>query len=287
MKPALLLLALLISMPALAGDLWPQAEKARRDGPVLELSPSDRLSAQSLFMDLMAIAPSGQVPADLRTRAKSLGLHLRIEEDRVLIWGAKSIPHGFFAIRLGPASPVILQAPHAFYDLETGPLVSTWFDEGWVRAAFFNQSHRFGGPGKKPEKDSPDVAHRPSSFFQAATLGAARGLSTPLVVQLHGFKERDNEAAVVSSGSALQPQRIEVFLIQSLAPILRPHGLVLDGVEAPDLAGRKNVQGRGLSSHARFIHLEFSRSVRETLLQDTELRTQVGSSILATEAASR
>ena len=287
MKPALLLFGLLFSVSAFAGALWPQAEKARRDGPVLDLHPSERLAAQSLFMDLMAIAPSGQVPADLRTRAKSLGLHLRIEEDRVLIWGAKSVPHGFFAIRLGPASPVILQAPHAFYDLNTGSLVSSWFDEGWARAAFFNQGHRFGGPGKEPAKDAPDVAHRPSSFYQAATLGAARGLSTPLIVQLHGFKERDNEAAVVSSGSALQPERIEGFLIQSLAPILRPHGLVLDGVEAPDLAGRKNVQGRGLSSHARFIHLEFSRTVRETLLQNTELRTQIGGTILATEEATR
>ncbi len=287
MRALLLLLAILISAPAAAGSLWTEAEKARRDGVVVDLEPSARLDAQSLFMELMAIAPSGQVPPDLRTRAKELGLHLRVEEDRVLLWGADAIPHGFFAIRLGPASPVILEAPHAFFDLETGRLLSDWFDEGWARAAFFNQGHRFGGPGKEPEPDSPDVAHRPASFFQAATLGAARGLRTPLVVQVHGFKDRDNEAAVVSAGSALQPHRIENAFVEALSPILRPQGLVLPAEEALDLAGRKNVQGKGLSSHARFVHLELSHTVRTTLLNNSNLRSEVGASMKAVEEVTR
>ncbi|MEE2750878.1 MAG: hypothetical protein VX519_05570, partial [Myxococcota bacterium] len=265
MKPALILLAMLLSCPASGGSLWSQAEKARRDGEVVDLDPAARLEAQSLFMDLMAIAPSGQVPGDLRTRAKVLGLHLRIEDDRVLLWGADAIPHGFYAIRLGPAAPVILEAPHAFFDLETGNLTSAWFDEGWARAAFMNQGHRFGGPGKEPKPGGPDVAHRPASFYQAATLGAARGLRTPLVVQIHGFKERGNEAAVVSAGSALQTHHIETAFIEALAPLLRPQGLVLPAEQALDLAGRKNVQGRGLSGHARFVHLEFSRTTRTNL----------------------
>ncbi len=104
---------------------------------------------------------------------------------------------------------------------------------------------------------------------------------------MHGFKDRDNEAAVVSAGSALQPHRIENAFVEALSPILRPQGLVLPAEEALDLAGRKNVQGKGLSSHARFVHLELSHTVRTTLLNNSNLRSEVGASMKAVEEVTR
>ncbi len=259
--------------PARADDLWTTVDKARRDAPFGDLSPGERLDMQSLMMDLFAVAPTGNVPADLVSRAAHLGLHLRIEEERVLLWGAKDVPLGVFVVRLGPAPSLVLEAPHGWYDLDTGRLVADLFESGAARAAFFNQGHRFGGPGGEEKQEvHPDVAHRPASLFQAATLGAARGLSDPIVVQIHGFAPRDGESVVVSAGSALQPSRFEQGLLAALQEVMGDLGPVVNGASLPELAGTKNVQGRGLSSSAAFLHLELSRAAREGLLTEESRR---------------
>ncbi len=279
MTPWLALLLLL--QPAWADNLWSTVDKARRDAPFSDLSPGDRLDTQSLMMDLFAVAPSGEVPADLVTRAAHLGLHLRVEEDQVLLWGAKDVPQGVFVVRLGAAPALVLEAPHAWFDQDTGRLVAALFESGAARGAFFNQGHRFGGPGgEESEAVPPDVAHRPASLFQAATLGAARGLSNPLVVQIHGFAPREGQSVVVSAGSALQPSRIEQELMAALQGVMGDIGPVVDGATLPELAGTKNIQGRGLSSTAAFLHLELSPSARAALLGEEPRRIAFSSALL-------
>jgi hypothetical protein len=231
------------------------------------------------MMDLLAVAPSGEVPADLVSRAAHLSLHLRVEEERVLLWGADDVPQGVFVIRLGPAPALVLQAPHAWFDKDTGRLVASLFASGSVRAAFFNQGHRFGGEAATDEVH-PDVAHRPASLFQAATLGAARGLANPLVVQIHGMAPREGQSIVVSAGSALQPARIEQDLVAALQEVMGDIGPVVDGEALPELAGRKNVQGRGLSSTSPFLHLELSPDARARLLSEEERRLAFTSALL-------
>jgi hypothetical protein len=275
----------LLFQPAWADGLWSTVDKARRDAPFNDLSPGERLSAQSLLMDLVAVAPFGEVPADLVSRAALLGLHLRVEEDQVLLWGADDVPYGVFVVRLGPAPALILEAPHAWFDKDTGQLVATIFDSGAARAAFFNQGHRFGGGEGEPlEEVPPDVAHRPASMFQAATLGAARGLANPLVVQIHGFAPRAGQSVVVSAGSALQPSRIEEDLVAALQEVMGDIGPVVDGTALPALAGKKNVQGKGLSSTAPFLHLELSPAARAGLLAEESRRLSFTSALLGAGA---
>ena len=178
----------------------------------------------------------------------------------------------------------MLQAPHAFYDLGTGAIQSALFDQFPVRAAFFNSAHRYGGPGIAKEdrqKPTPDLAHRAHSLFQAATIGTAEAMDKPLFVQIHGFRTRNGESAVLSSGSALQPNHIYQGLQHQLNLILSDHGPVVSASARPELAALKNVQGRVLSSTSAFLHLELSKSTRDDLLENNALLAELGESLLA------
>ena len=158
-----LLLLLSIAPTASANTpVWELVQNARRDTPVLhELSPADQHRARLLFRGLLQAAEGSEIPARLREQATGLGLHIRIEEDRVLVWGRENSV-GLYVIRLGPALPAILQAPHSFYDLGSGKLTSALFEAGTWRAAYFNSGHRYGRPGLAVEErpdPNPDVAH--------------------------------------------------------------------------------------------------------------------------------
>ena len=81
-------------------------------------------------------------------------------------------------------------------------------------------------------------------------------LGNALVVQLHGFAERDSNPAlaiVASSGAALQPSET----VDRAVVALGVFGPVLSGVDFPALSGSKNVQGQALSGSARFLHSEY------------------------------
>jgi hypothetical protein len=240
------------------------------------------LETRRLFGDFLRGAAHGEIPENARQRGAEVGLLLRIEEDRVILWGMEGSPHGVYVIRLGDAAPILWQAPHSYFDLKTGALVAQVFEAGDARAAFFNQAHRNTG---EEEESAVDLAHRAFSVFQAATLGAATGIEDLLVVQVHGFRSRGDESAVVSRGSAFQPARWESQAIDALAALLPGDGLVLSGAELPQLAGRTNLQGRGLAGEARFLHLELSLPIRRALMQDAMLRQALSTafSLLAEE----
>lgn len=279
----LLFLSLFTYSATAATPLWDLVENARRDGgQLVDLTPADQHRARQFFHQVFVEAEQGVVSIQTRADASALGLHIRIEEDRILVWG-RDASMGLYVIRTGAAQSAVLQAPHSFYDLGTGALTSTLFEDGPWRAAFFNTTHRYGGPGLAEEERPaalPDLAHRPYSLFQSATFGALDALNDPIVAQIHGFRSREGEAAVLTSGAAQQPSRHQVSVQGSLRELLQEWGPVVNASARPDLAGRKNVQGRALSGNAIFLHLELSKSVRDGLLQDREQLAAVGSALL-------
>ena len=268
MSPLLSLWCLLAATP-----LWDTVERTRQDQVLEALAPAQMLETRRLFGDLLRGAAHGEIPENARQRGAEVGLLLRIEEDRVILWGMEGSPHGVYVVRLGEAAPIVWQAPHSYFDMETGSLVAQLFEGGNARAAFFNQAHR----NTAEDEEAPvDLAHLSSSVFQAATLGAATGIEDLLVVQVHGFRSRGGESAVVSRGSAFQPSRWESQAIDALVGVLPGDGAVLSGDELPQLAGRTNLQGRGLAGEARFLHLELSLPVRRALGRDAVLRQALG-----------
>ena len=271
----LALLLLLIWTPTVEAEtpVWELVKNARRDSPdIHQLNAAEQHRARRFFHALLQAAESGTIPPRLRGEAAALSLHIRVEPQRVLVWGREA-SFGLYVVRLGKAKPAILQAPHSFYDLGSGRLTSALYEEGEWRAAYFNTGHRYGGPGLSDEDrpdPAPDVAHSPYSMFQAATIGALDALNQPAIIQIHGFRSREGESAVVTPGASLQPNSIHVTVRNQLTPILAEWGPVLGAAARPNLAGRRNMQGRAVSGHARFIHLELSKSARDGLVTDSE-----------------
>ena len=194
----MILTGLALLSGVLLGGTWEQAETWRSDGVALSVPAGERLAAQRLFNELLAGAPADILPVDFERRAAGLGLDVQFQPGVVLLHG----DGGVFAVRLGDPEipPLILQAPHAWYDFKTGRISGALFDAGVSRALFLNGGHRFGGV----EGDDPrfDLAHRYDTLYQAATVGAAQGLIDPMVVQLHGY---GGNASPFANGSAYGP----------------------------------------------------------------------------------
>jgi hypothetical protein len=265
-----------------ADALWDQVQNARRDGSLAPISAQAQHKARLLFRDLAREAAAGEISAHSRSRASGIGLHLRVEESRVLLWGRQE-PHGLFVFRLGDAEEILLQAPHSFYDLGTGAIVAKLFERLPIRGAFFNSAHRYGGPGIAEEERPdplPDLAHQAHSLFQAATLGSTEAVDSMRVVQIHGFATREGEAAVLTTGSALQPGHIEQALRTQLSGLFLELGPVVSAAARPELSGRKNVQGQVLSGRSPFLHLELSKATRDHLLEEPKILEDLGRLLL-------
>ena len=250
------------------GGSWDLAKRLRDDEATVYATPNRRELVRELVADLV----SGAQPADeaARQRAREAGLDLSIDEDRLSL-AAIGGGDGLVVIRRGPSAPLVLQAPHAFYDADTGAIAGALFDEGAGKVVMFNTTHRYRG---EHEGEPADLAHLPETVFQAATLGVAQGLGNSLVVQLHGFADREEQpdlAIVASQGANLQSPDLLARALLDLAGF----GRVVDGSEVPDLAARTNVQSMALTGSARFLHLEMSASVRKGLRASVEQRAQL------------
>jgi hypothetical protein len=248
---------------------WDTAKTLRNDQDVTYAMPGRREAARQLVADLVsgAVAPE-------QANGQSAGLQVSYDDDFVQLSGGGS----FVRIRREGGDGLVLQAPHGFYDGKTGIIAGQLFDAGYGQVLMVNTVHRYRGD-KEVEHEPADVAHLSQSTFQAATLGAAQGLGNALVVQLHGFAERDSNPAlaiVASSGAALQPSET----VDRAVVALGVFGPVLSGVDFPALSGSKNVQGQALSGSARFLHLELSPSTRETLSDDEERLRAFGDILL-------
>lgn len=268
-----MILAFLLVSGGLSGGLWEQAELWRSDGAPLSVPAGERLAAQGLFNELLAGAAADILPVDFERRAAELGLEVQFQPGAVVLHGEG----GVFAVRLGDPEipPLILQAPHAWYDFKTGRISSALFDAGVSRALFLNGGQRYGGVEGQDARF--DVAHRHDTLFQAATLGASQGLIDPLVVQLHGYGPKTSSAAaVVSRGGALEPLSVQERAIVDLGRLFAKLGPVHAGEDEPLLAARANAQSHVLAGRARFLHLELGKQARRDLADDPEVLAAFG-----------
>ena len=119
----------------LAGS-WDTAKELRDDDAPTYTLPAQRESVRQLIADLV----SGAIQPESVT-AQHATLTVQVEEDRVLLHGGGV----FIAIRRQATDPLVLQAPHAFYDARTGRIASQLFDEGVGQVLMVNTVHRYRG----------------------------------------------------------------------------------------------------------------------------------------------
>lgn len=263
----MILLSLLIGSWELAEPRLIDAEAQRRD-------PAWQARYAELVGELARYAPRGALPRGAAEAAAALDLELTRDGDRVWLMEPAAAPAGLglVGLNLGPMdSEWVVQAPHPRADLRTGALAAALFDAGQARALVLATSHRRTGS---------DAAHDPEGLMQDATAALSRALPRPLVVQLHGFGEGSAAGdAVVSPGPTPMSEAALSCALQRLEPALGPN--LLTGVEAPELAGRTNAQGRLLRGQGRFLHLELSRPLRDALYDNPTQLALLGEALSA------
>lgn len=214
----------------------------------------------------------------------------------LLIWQPTPPRQGrpVWAIRPGDEpAPVVLETPHAYFDLDTLREGRVLFEALSARALLVSGTHRCANDlasscsgmtgvctdeGRQPYRNS-DMAHRIDTLFQAVHGAIAEQWSQTTVISLHGF----TDAGVSLSDGTTDPTTKD-STVAKMATALESEFSDANITVCNDypgatrevrLCGSTNVQGRHLNGSAdactmraseaggRFIHMEQSRSIRE------------------------
>ncbi len=272
--------------PLLAARIEELRKGGRRDVAYRPPTPEEERSYSAWVQAVARAAIAGEAP----TTTPPPGFALERIQD---IWLLAETPDmrrgaGAIALRIGHAAPVLVQAPHTFFDMGTLPVALDAFDAGRCRALLVNTVHRYasgrgesGGTDGEEDGDDAvsDVAHAPASFFLAghrALLAAEAGAWT---VQLHGFADsRAPGVEVILSASVTTAP---------LGPVAaRARSVLGDTVRLyPDeirvLGALGNVEASAsLAAAAPFLHVEMSRALRDRLGGDDVLRRRAAMALV-------
>ena len=185
---------------------------------------------------------------------------------------------GLVALRPSTGRPILIEAPHTFFDSDTLELALRAFDELDARALLVNTMHR-GGDGSQEARrrlalsgeSEFDVAHAKDTFFARAhvvLLQLDPGLAT---VQIHGFS---NDTApgvdvVVSSARTNGDVRRLAKAIGESTGITKIRTYP-DQIDV--LGATTNVQAIACrEARTPFYSVELSRSVRSRMKEDPEI----------------
>lgn len=189
---------------------------------------------------------------------------------------------GLFAARSQGGTPLMIQAPHQYYDLNTGTIARQLFLESEAMAAAWNTTHRY-------HRDDSDLVHIPDSYLHALSRAFADLHPEGRILQLHGFSsaKRSSRAgrdaqAILSDGSRTPPQdliRLTDCLSQRLGirALLYPRDVRELGATTNTLAA--NLRYRGFDG---FVHLELDSELRKRLRGDVDARNTLIQCVMET-----
>jgi len=207
-------------------------------------------------------------------------------DERILVVreGREKRGAGLFAMRCGPAEPLVWQAPHSLHDQKTGAIARILFAQGNARAVMWNTVHRYRSTPKELKSDPvhpADVTREQGSLFQAVTVGLAVGDPALRFAQVHGFAQASAPyQVIVSTGD---PQSPPEAVATALQPVLGKAAAY--GQEIESLGGTVNVQGEMLRDWptTRFLHVELSPDARTRLATDGKVRARFAKAVSDTE----
>ncbi|MGE0868473.1 MAG: hypothetical protein AB7P03_07925 [Kofleriaceae bacterium] len=260
--------------------LWPGEIQVAYRSP----TEQQRRSLDDLVEALWRGVAPGPAP-DLVALASRAGMVLELwtiaERPTWVVREPPKAQHGlgiylFHAAPIPTGRPILLQAPHVYFDLRTQSVAAAMF---WgktvppeIHGLFANSVHRFQqaeGVRGKLRFNPADVAHNSEHPFQNAT-AVVMTHGPVIVIQLHGFDGQTSEtaAAIVSAsrpeGSTEESSRAASTLASALGITVARYP-----EDTQALGGLDNVQGRlaALSSATRFIHIELQLGVRKQLAE--------------------
>ncbi len=281
---------------AIAELLWP----VRAEGSWDPLSSARIAALERLVLSLLDHAELGELDEPARANAAKLARFARLELSalevgEVRLWLVSEPADrvrgaGAYLIRRGPARPVLLSAPHSFFDQGTGDIALALMLEpsdprAVPRALFVNTVHRYrqldGSKVNRKQFNPADSAHADGHPLAIVTRGALEHLPLTLV-QVHGYGREvapGEPVAILSAGGDPTAHVEEVARSLRLAAPEFEFGVF--GVDVDRLGGTTNVQARAAREFGRcFVHLELSRMLRERLLAEPALRERIGRGLL-------
>ncbi len=188
---------------------------------------------------------------------------------------------GIYVIRVDSASRIALQAPHRFYDANTGLLTRKLFERGDVLLAAWNTVHR----------DQVDLAHQSEHFINAVTRALIRLDDDIVVAQLHGFDQQKRKsgasaAEMIISDTTRYPGRLVHSVVVEQKKLFGGEAVKLYPTEVSELGGTLNQQAAVFHSFGRsgFLHLELSQQMRAKLTSDASVRGQFFSALTSAAA---
>lgn len=173
----------------------------------------------------------------------------------------------------------IIQAPHSRYDLNTGYISRSVFENTDIFALFMNTAHRYE---EDEYEDKSDLAHNENTYFQIITQTVCNYFPSALIVQFHGYssakhKHIEQKISIILSEGTGRFYRKPAFqkITKRLVDILGKESVGIFGVNVYELGGTTNVQAQYINRYSddTFIHIEMSEELREDFLQDKHIRT--------------
>ncbi|MBA3817910.1 MAG: hypothetical protein H0X17_03390 [Deltaproteobacteria bacterium] len=171
--------------------------------------------------------------------------------------------------------PILLQAPHVYFDRQTQYVAAAMF---WatgvpdqIHGLFTNSVHRFQRAESVRDRrafNPADVAHNSEHPFQSATSAVVEH-GPVVVIQLHGFDGESRSSTVTAIVSAARPEGSTAESSHAASTL---HSVVGAAVarypeETKSYGGLGNVQGRlvATSTDARFVHIELELGLRKRM----------------------
>lgn len=200
--------------------------------------------------------------------------------------------HAVVAWRPDAARPLIVEAPHAFHDVDTELEATEMFltlkSRALVVSGIYRCSSLAAGPcdgfttactGVPSPYTISDAAHNSDMFFQTAHVALAESFAEDAVTSLHGMPD---PGISVSNGTQMSPapDSFQVRLLGELISAFPSEQITscqdYSGISANKRwCGSENVQGRHVNGAPdvcaanatvtanRFVHVEQSRAVRD------------------------
>lgn len=179
---------------------------------------------------------------------------------------------GFFASRIQGGAPLLIQAPHQYYDLRTGTLARQLFLESDAIAAAWNTTHRY-------HSHDTDLVHIADSYLHALSRAFSEVHPDGRILQLHGFSRAKRkshagrEAQAILSDGSRYPSRALADLVSCLSDRLNIRALLYPR-DVRELGATTNTLAADLRSRDfdGFVHLELDAELRKRLVRDGDAR---------------
>lgn len=193
---------------------------------------------------------------------------------------------GFYLVNLVGKKPILLEAPHRFFDLKTADITFAMIrDDGFIAAAF-GSAHRYCRYEGKVL--NADVAHNKKSYMLTFTQAFLRNYPHGMIVQIHGFDKakRYTDIAATADFVLSGGNHSISFEMENLSHCLKTKvskATFLFPVHVHELGATTNTIGQWVNKRHKdqFIHVEISRDMRRKLAANKSVLKQFSECIMA------